>query len=127
MAIVKNKAFTIIEAMVALFILLIVILGLLYSLDLSINLNMQNALRNQALRVAQSQVDEILNNANNNPIKTQFTKTVTVPINNFSQNYTVSVSPSIEPQNEVILYTVTVSWVYKGQTYYHTQTTAVHL
>ncbi|PMP64508.1 hypothetical protein, partial [Desulfurella multipotens] len=90
-------------------------------------LNMQNALRNQALRVAQSQVDEILNNANNNPMTTPFTKTVTVPINNFSQNYTVSVSPSIEPQNEVILYTVTVSWVYKGQTYYHTQTTAVHL
>lgn len=124
----NNKAFTIIEAVVALFILLIVVLGLLYSLNLSINVNMQNTLRNQALRITQSQTDEILNDAfNKTPIKNPYTKTIGVQINNFVQYYTVSVEPSVEPQKEVVLYTITVSWVYKGQTYYHTQNTAVHL
>ncbi len=125
MATARNKAFTIIEAMVALFILLIVILGLLYSLNLSINVNMQNTLRNHALRIAQSQTDELLNSSP--PIQAPFVKTVSVPINNFLQNYDVSVTPQVEPQNEVILYIITVSWIYKGITYYHTQTTAVHL
>jgi len=128
MAPANNKAFTIIEAVIALFILLIVVLGLLYSLNLSINVNMQNTLRNNALRIAQSQTDEILNNAfNNRPIKAPYTKTIGVQINNFVQNYTVSVEPSVGPQQEVVLYTITVSWIYKGQTYYHTQNTAVHL
>lgn len=124
----KNKAFTIIEAIIALFILLIVVLGLLYSLNLSINVSMQNALRNHALRIAQSQTDEILNSAfNNKPIEAPYTKTIGDQINNFVQWYNVSVVPNVEPQQEVILYTITVSWVYKGQTYYHTQNTAVHL
>ncbi|OSS42786.1 hypothetical protein DESAMIL20_392 [Desulfurella amilsii] len=125
---VNNKAFTIIEAIIALFILLIVVLGLLYSLNLSINVNMQNTLRNHALRIAQSQTDEILNNAFNNiPVKTTYTKTIDTQVNNFVQHYTVNVVPTIEPQQEVILYTITVSWIYKGQTYYHAQNTAVHL
>ncbi len=124
----KNKAFTIIEAIISLFILLIVVLGVLYSLNLSINVNMQNTLRNHALRIAQAQTNEVLNNAlNGNVVKTAFTQTVQVPINNFVQTYTVSVTPTVETQQEVVLYTITVSWVYKGQSYYHTQTTAVHL
>ncbi len=128
MAVAKNKAFTIIEAIISLFILLIVVLGVLYSLNLSINVNMQNALRNYALRITQSQTNEILNSASNgNVTETSFTKTVQVPINNFVQNYTVSVVPNVQTQQQVVLYTITVSWVYKGQSYYHTQTTAVHL
>jgi len=79
MAPANNKAFTIIEAVIALFVLLIVVLGLLYSLNLSINVNMQNTLRNNTLRIAQSQTDEILNNAfNHTPIETPYTKTIGV-------------------------------------------------
>lgn len=128
MAFVKNRGFTIVEALVALFILMIVVLGLLYTLNLSINVNMQNAIRNQAIRIVQSQTDELINNASNgSPIETAFTKTLNIPINNFTQTYTVSVTPTAQSQDEVILYTITVSWIYKGQSYYHTQTTAVHL
>jgi len=128
MVAVKNKAFTIIEAIISLFILLIVVLGVLYSLNLSINVNMQNTLRNHALRIAQAETNEILNSAlNGNVVKTAFTQTIQVPINNFVQTYTVSVTPTVETQQEVVLYTIIVSWVYKGQSYYHTQTTAVHL
>ncbi|MEM0174376.1 MAG: type II secretion system protein, partial [Sulfolobaceae archaeon] len=123
--------FTLIETIISLLILCIVMLGMLYTVNLAINTNMQNNLRDEAIKIAQGEVNTILNNANNSTGALQsYTKTVNVSINNFQETYNVSVNAQQESNNgmnNVIIYTVTVTWNYKGQPQVHTETTAVHL
>jgi type IV pilus assembly protein PilV len=127
----NKKGFTLIEAIVSLLILCIVVLGLLYTINLGINTNMQNNLRDQAIKIAQGEVNTIINNSTNstNAIK-NYTKTITVSINNFQETYTVNVTSQQQNNagmNNVILYTVIVGWIYKGKPNIHTETTAVHI
>ncbi|MBW1975893.1 MAG: prepilin-type N-terminal cleavage/methylation domain-containing protein [Deltaproteobacteria bacterium] len=54
-----DKGFTLIELMVSIVILLIVILSVMYSLSLYARHNMRNALRREAVRIAQECVERL--------------------------------------------------------------------
>lgn len=128
-ALANKNGFSLIEVMISLVIILVVLLGLLYTLNLGINVNMQNILRDQAIKIAQGEVNTIINNSTNSTSIQSYTKTVSVSINGFQETYNVSVSGQQESNNgmnNVIVYTVVVTWNYDNKTEYYTDTSAVH-
>ncbi len=130
LALRSKSGFTLIEVLVSLLILLVVMLGLLYTLNLGINTNMQNVLRDQAIKIAQGEVNTIISNSANSITVQNYTKTIAVSVNGFQETYNVAVSGQQQINNGInnlIVYTVTVTWNYNGQTEYYKDTTAVHL
>lgn len=114
--------FTLIEIMIALVVLLIVFLGLMQGVLVSIDTNMRNVLREEAINIAQTQMngqkDIMFVNLNAG------TTTATVlrnfrNVTNFAYTAATTVTVMDLGHKQVV---VTVSWTWKGQTYNYSKT-----
>lgn len=57
----NNKGFTLVEVLVAMVIIIVVLLGLVHATLLSIDYNLKNLLRDEAVRLAEQRIDELKN------------------------------------------------------------------
>ena len=126
----SNKGMTLIEAMISIVILLVVSLALMKTSILGTKTNMQNALRDEAVNIVDMRIDQL----RNVPFPTPpATNDLTAIINAteppeprrfraFSVNYnpTRTVADINADSKQV---TMSVSWIYSGQTFTHTVTT----
>lgn len=119
---IRNKSgFTLIEFLVAIFILMIGLLGLLQSVNLAINHNMQNDLRNTAVLVADEEMAKTLSVGYDN-ISSGSPKYVQRPVLKVMKNYSVvrvvsQVSSGTVASTKQI--DLVVSWKYKQARYTH--------
>lgn len=109
----QNKSgFTLIELMVAMVIMLIGLLGLLQSVNIAMEYNLKNQMRNDVVRIAQ----ESMNNMRSQPFDSVFTPmtTVTLPLRNLNKTYTVNRTVSTAGTASSKKYQVDVTWMYKN-------------
>lgn len=113
----NNKGFTLIEFLVAIVILMVGLLGLLQAVNVAINSNMQNQLRNEALLVADSKMAHEL--AKGFDAVSTTTKNENIPrqVLNAQKNFSSSRSGTAFQNSKEIRFVV--SWRYKGVRYTH--------
>jgi len=125
----KNSGFTLVEFLVAILILMVGLLGLLQTVNLALNKNMETAFRNEALSLADEQMMQIR-------VKPFLCISATVAhppnilpspvrdIQGLSKEYTVQkiVAAPTAYSKEI---TINVGWDYKGKNYSHSISSVV--
>ena len=118
----RNKGFSLIELLVAIVIVLVVFLALAYALTVYNQLNVLNALRNEAVKTAQSCVESMR-------VMQICPKEDNVRYRNYTMTYAIQTQPQ-DPNNfvkgTVNDLTVNVSYDYKGKHYTYTLQTKVY-
>lgn len=114
---------TLIEMMIALVVLLLVSLAMMQTALVSIDANMTNALRDEAVGIAEMSMSE----ARNTPFDTLAAPSGTVTrnirnITNFQYSLSGTVTSAGTDAKQV---DISVTWTWKGQTYTHTISTIV--
>lgn len=128
----NKKGLTLIEVMVALVILLIVFLAMMQTIAVAININVKNALRDEAVKIADERVNALKNlsfenNANLNATGGSFindvdpntgTNIITRSFRNFDMPFTSTKRiTDINADNKRI--ELTVTWTWRNETLSH--------
>ncbi|WP_029520371.1 prepilin-type N-terminal cleavage/methylation domain-containing protein [Persephonella sp. IF05-L8] len=119
----SKKGFSLIEALVALFILALLLLGLLSSLIVVYDNSTKNLLRDEAVKIA-NEYAEKYRNMDFSSIPPSASVTEERKIRNAQVTYTVNVNSS-DINNQIKRVQITVNWTYKGKNYSHTVETLV--
>ncbi len=116
----NKKGFTLIELLVAMLVMSIGLMAMLDGLTNYIRINMENQMRHEAMRIAESTLETLRN--------TQFsqisagTVTITSPetrrIRNFDVSYTISWTPTAISTSSIAVQ-VAVTWTHKNITHRH--------
>jgi type IV pilus assembly protein PilV len=120
-----KKGMTLVEVMIALVVLLVVSLALMQTALVSIDANMTNILRDEAVSIAEMR----MNQARNIPFDTLVSDGADIPIARNVRNiagftYTTRMTVNnLNVDNRQI--DIAVGWVWKGQNYTHNITTIV--
>jgi prepilin-type N-terminal cleavage/methylation domain-containing protein len=119
-----KKGVSLVEMMIALVVLLLVFLALMQTALLSINANMNNLLRDEAVSIAEQHMIFIRNMPFDNVTATGFVPDARAEIND-TRNFR-SFSITFIPQRRVTdqgldnkQVDITVSWTWKGETFTH--------
>ena len=116
----KRKGFTLIELLVALLIMSIGLMALLDGLTNYIRINMENQMRQEAMRIGEAAL-ETLRNSDFSQVKAG-TATVTSPetrrIRNFDISYTITWAPTSISASSVAVQ-VAVTWAFKNIAHRH--------
>jgi type IV pilus assembly protein PilV len=125
----KNSGFTLIEVMMAILILIIGMLGLLQAINLTMEVNLRNQVREEAVYVGAKVMNEMRGRGFDNisvastPTQTCTYPTYQVPsrLRGVSRTYDVTrssrVLSTVDSKPVTKELTVTVAWSYKGVTY----------
>ena len=119
-----NKGFTLVEALVALVILAILLLGLLSALIITYEHSTRNIIRDEAVKIANEYAETYRNMGIGN-IPANQSITVNRKIRNSVVAFTIKVVSSDIVAGKIKQVKITVSWTYKGKTYSHTIETLV--
>ena len=127
-AMLNKKGLTLVEVMIALVVLLIVSLALMQTALVSINANMTNVLRDEAVNIAEMSMNESRNTSFDSLAAGTTSGTVSRTlrnITNFSYAVTRTVTnlPPTNPNNKRL--DIAVAWTWKGENYTHSITTIV--
>lgn len=108
----NDSGFTLVELLVAMAIMLIGLLGLLQSVNIAMEYNLKNQMRNEVVRVAQ----DSMNYMRSRPFDFVFTPvtTVTSTLRNINRRYTVNRSVISAGTDVSKKYQVDVTWMYKN-------------
>lgn len=110
---IRNESgFTLVELLVAMVIMLIGLLGLLQSVNIAMEYNLKNQMRNEVVRVGQDAMNDMRSRA----FDAVSAKTTVVPtaLRNFNRTYTVKRSVISAGSDVSRQYQVDVKWVYKN-------------
>lgn len=120
-----KKGLTLVEVMIALLVLLVVSLALMQTALVSIDANMTNILRDEAVSIAEMRMNE----ARSTPFDTLVSETVDIPIARNLRNVTgftyatrMTVTNLGIDDRQV---NIAVGWIWKGENYTHNITTIV--
>jgi prepilin-type N-terminal cleavage/methylation domain-containing protein len=125
----NRKGFTIIELMVAMMILFISMTAILDFLVKYHRINLENTMRNESMRIAEAQLEQ-LRNAQFSGLSVGTTTTTTqIPIRRILVNYTVTrtiqavSAGGMAPTSLAIR--INVQWTYQGITHQHGASTII--
>ena len=106
-----KSGFTLVELLVAILIMMVGLLGLLQSVNIALEYNLKNQMRNEVVRVAQ----DSMNLMRSRPYDSIFNPITTIPtsLRNINRTYTVKRSVETVSDNS-IKYQVDVVWAYKN-------------
>lgn len=107
-----NGGFTLIEVMIAILIMMVGMIGILQSLNVAMEHNLKNQMRDQGVHVG----EKVLNEMRGHEFGFPFTNQTTIPMNirGIPSRYTVDRTvTSLGGATEQ--YDVTVRWTYKGR------------
>lgn len=122
----KNEhGFSLIEALVAMLILSVILLGALEGLMVSYRTSSMNALRTEAVSIAEETANTLRNTPYANLINGTTTNTVSRQIANATVPFTVTQVISDAVVNVAKSVQITVAWTHQGQTITHTATILV--
>ncbi len=114
----NDRAFTLVEVLVAIIILMVGLLGMLQVINLAIATNMQNDFRNQAVLIAEEQMAQKKSLPFSNiTASTQRSLNVQAPMRNATVNYSVTYRVDNVGNSKKI--DVGVRWQFKNNTYEH--------
>jgi type IV pilus assembly protein PilV len=121
----NNKGMTLIEVMFALVILLISSLALMQTATLGISMNVQNALRDEAVNVAEMEMNDLRSRPFDNIASAAITTVASRNFRGFTVNYTITptvtdINASSQQSKQI---TVAVAWSYRNKDYKHEITT----
>jgi type IV pilus assembly protein PilV len=109
------------EVMVAIVILMVGMLGLLQSINLAIDVNLRNNLRNEAVYLGESEMNKLKGRGFDNISASYASYYVTSKIRGTSRNFSVQKSSTVLSTVSLLpaakQLTVVVSWTYKGTPY----------
>jgi type IV pilus assembly protein PilV len=111
----NNSGFSLIEAIIALFILLIALLGLLGALNLSMNTEVQNEVRNALLKIIDQKRNDMESNialCDNYAAATAINITNST-IQKYIPSYTIQTTKQDQGSNTICV--ANFSWTYKGK------------
>lgn len=114
----RDKGYSLVEVLVSILIMLIIMLGLIQTMTIYITHNIKISLRNEAIKIAQSCLDD-LRNGKNCP------GSLRKKVRNFEINFNIN-APNFSSLpsglNEV---TIIVSYSYKGKDYSYNTTSVI--
>lgn len=114
----NNRGFTLIEVVVAILIMMVGLLGLLAAIDLAMDMNTRDYMRDEAVRVGERAMNATKSTAYNSiAVGGPTTQTISTNIRGVAKNYNVATTVEQLPSSKHI--SIVVNWTYKGQTYYH--------
>ena len=107
-----NSGFTLVELLAAMVIMLVGLLGLLHSVNIAVEYNLKNQMRNEVTRVAQDN----MNFMRSRSFDSVFTPITTVPtsLRNMNRKYTVTRTINSTGTDASKMYQVDVRWLYKN-------------
>lgn len=115
----NNKGLTLVEVLIAMLVLLFASIAMMQTALVSIDANMINVLRDEAIRIAEEQ----MNKTRNTNFDALVAGTTTVPVTRdlrkitaFSYTVTRTIA-DLNPDNKRI--DITVTWTWKGNPYTH--------
>lgn len=126
----NNKGMTIIETLISIVILIIVSFALMKTSILGMKTNLQNSLRDEAVNIVEMRIDQLRNMPFPIPPATNnLTATINAPdpqVTRTFRGFTTTYTPTrtvtdLNADSKQI--TMSVSWVYSGQTFTHAVTT----
>ncbi|MGE4546172.1 MAG: prepilin-type N-terminal cleavage/methylation domain-containing protein [Desulfurella sp.] len=111
----NNSGFSLIEAIIALFILLVALLGLLGALNLSMNTEVQNEIRNALLKIIEQKRNDIESNI---ALCDNYASATVINITNstmqkYIPSYTIQTTKQDQGSNTICV--ANFSWTYKGK------------
>lgn len=111
----RNNGFTLVEVLVALLILTLSMLAIFEGLVLLSHINLQNLLRDEAVRIAEEKINSL---RNSNFSETEGTQLLSRRVKNFTKDFMVSWR--LEPiSTAASALKVDVKWVLTGKEYTH--------
>lgn len=124
-ALKTEEGFSLIEALVAMLILSVILLGALQGLMVSYRTSSTNTLRNEAISMAEETANALRNTPYANLVDGTTTNIVSRQVANASVPFTVTqiVADSVASVAKSVQ--ITVTWPYQGQTITHTTTIIV--
>jgi type IV pilus assembly protein PilV len=114
----NEDGFTLIEFLVALVILSVGLLGLLQTLNYSIDHNMNTQLRKEAIMLADERMASEKSKSFGSILTSTETQTIKVNVANAEKDYSV-VKSAVDVTGYTKNVQVLVSWSYKGKAYSH--------
>ncbi|OSS42977.1 hypothetical protein DESAMIL20_85 [Desulfurella amilsii] len=111
----SNSGFSLIEAIIALFIIIVALVGLLGALNLSMNVEVQNEVRNALLNIIGQQRNAIESNISlcDNYVSPTTINITNSTIQKYIPNYTIQTTKQDQGSNTIC--TADFSWAYKGK------------
>lgn len=108
----NESGFTLVELLVAMVIMLVGLLGLLHSVNIAMEYNLKNQMRNEVVRVAQDAMNDMRSKAFDSVSST--TRTVPSSLRNINRTYSVKRSVLSAGTDVSRKYQVDVKWKYKN-------------
>lgn len=119
----RNNGFTLVEVLVALLILTLSMLAIFEGLVLLSHINLQNLLRDEAVRIAEEKINSL---RNSNFSETEGTQLLSRRVKNFTKDFMVSWR--LEPiSTAASALKVDVKWVLTGKEYTHSVVSIVSM
>jgi prepilin-type N-terminal cleavage/methylation domain-containing protein len=122
-----NSGFTLLEVMVSMVILLVALLGTFQAINLALDKNVENQLRQKGMAVAEQQLNDIKARPFSNITGASITSTVGVSMGPIVKNFSVErrVTDLSASNSNTKQVSIRVSWLYRGHTYEHQVVTGV--
>ncbi len=125
-ALKDKNGFTLLEALIAITLLVLMMLALWRSAAMIMNRNVENSLADEAVKIANEEIENLRNMPFSSLPSGTTSRTVTRRVRNFNQTFTVTralTAPS--GSTSVYVTTITVNWTYGGKPHSYSATTVI--
>jgi prepilin-type N-terminal cleavage/methylation domain-containing protein len=123
----NNLGFTLLEVMVSIVILMVALLGTFQTINLALDKNVENSLRQKGMAVAEQQLNDIKARPFSNITGASIKSSIRVATGSAFKNYSVErrVADLSASNSNTKQVSIRVWWLYRGRTYEHQVVTGV--